>query len=99
MSSTEPYVGIVVFELKSPDHSIFREDFYIVHADSQEDAETRVKKLATEQTGDDVELRAIIDVAPALYSRVDTDIDVYSRHFSSYEHYKAFEPKLEGKLS
>lgn len=44
-------------------------------------------------------MRHIVDVAPALYGRVDTDIDIYSRHFASLEDYKRFEMKLGGKDS
>lgn len=112
----DPYVGIAVFELSKRDSSkfdsseskrgsFFREDFYIVYADSDTDAYTKVEALAHEQestpgesaqSGDFVTLRHIVDVAPALYGRVDKDIDLYSRHFASLEDYKRFEMKLGG---
>lgn len=48
----DPYIGIVVFELEaSPmaaQPSFFREDFYIVYADTQEEAYARVERMAKE---------------------------------------------------
>ena len=50
----DPYIGIVVFELEaSPmaaQPSFFREDFYIVYADTQEEAYARVEPSATLST-------------------------------------------------
>ena len=108
----EPYIGIAVFELTkqrdstSANESFFREDLYIVFADSDSAAYAQVEALAHENelapedpshSGGSVTLRHIVDVAPALYGRVDTDIDIYSRHFASLEDYKRFEMKLGGK--
>lgn len=42
-------------------------------------------------------LRHIVDVAPALYVKVDEDTDLYSRHFASLEDYKRCEMLLGGK--
>lgn len=105
----EPYVGIAVFELskQNPTNQVkdtyFREDFYIVYAENDEDAEKRVEALAHEQEygAEDssrpyVSLRHIVDVAPALYGYVDKDCDLYSRHFDSLEDYEKFEMKLGG---
>ncbi|CAB0539892.1 hypothetical protein CIP107518_00502 [Corynebacterium diphtheriae] len=108
----EPYVGIVIFELAksniSPEENtnFFREDFYIVYADSEEAAHKLVEKRAHEEetpkdaaqdSGPTVTLRHIIDVAPALYGYVDKDCDLYSRHFASLEDYARFEMMLGGK--
>ncbi|OFI63440.1 hypothetical protein B1A54_03615 [Corynebacterium diphtheriae] len=108
----EPYVGIVIFELAKSNtsleenNSFFREDFYIVYADSEEAAHKLVEKRAHEEetpkdaaqdSGPTVTLRHIIDVAPALYGYVDKDCDLYSRHFASLEDYARFEMMLGGK--
>lgn len=95
----EPYVGIAVFELSrldDPTKSFFREDFYIVHAGTLEEAQKRVEALAQENAGSSVTLRHIVDVAPALYGYVDKDCDLYSRHFASLDDYKRFEMMLGG---
>lgn len=104
----EPYVGIAVFELsklKPVDQeakSYFREDFYIVYAQNDDEAQKKVEALAHKQEtkpGDmnpSVTLRHIVDVAPALYGYVDRDCDLYSRHFNSLEDYEKFEMKLGG---
>ena len=100
----EPYVGIVVFELSrvGTQKSYFREDFYIVYADTDEAASERVQALAhaQEDEGDaehgSVKVRHIVDIAPALYGTVEKDIDLYSRHVASLEDYKRFEMKLGG---
>lgn len=103
-----PYVGIIVFEIESSREgkNFFREDFYIVYAGNDEQAEQRVRALAHEQetpAGEgeaqegSVKLRHVVDVAPALYGRVDRDCDLYSRHFASLEDYQRFEMKLGGK--
>ncbi|MBE7363822.1 DUF4288 domain-containing protein [Corynebacterium aurimucosum] len=97
----EPYVGIVVMELakksSSSPQSFFREDFYIVYAESDEKARERVEAMANEQAdGEDVKVRHIVDVAPALYGYVDRDCDLYSRHFANLEDYERFEMKLGG---
>ena len=53
LSHMDPYIGIVIFELEaSPmaaQPSFFREDFYIVYADTEEEAYARVERLAKEQ--------------------------------------------------
>ena len=72
----DPYVGIVVFELEaSPmaaQPSFFREDFYVVYADTQEEAYARVERIAKDQEipkdpdSDEsraVTVRYIVDVA------------------------------------
>lgn len=105
----DPYIGIVVFELEaSPmaaQPSFFREDFYIVYADTQEEAYARVERMAKEQEipkdpdSDDsraVTVRYIVDVAPTLYDNIHEDCDLYSRHFASLSDYKRFEMKLGG---
>lgn len=100
----EPYVGIVVFELSrvGTQKSYYREDVYIVYADTEKAALKRVKSLAYSQEceGDaengSVKVRHIVDVAPALYGAADKDIDLYSRHFASLEDYERFEVKLGG---
>lgn len=104
----EPYVGIAVFELSKSEtatqeaKSFFREDFYIVYAQNDNEAQRKVKALAHEQESEPggmsplITLRHIVDVAPALYGYVDQDCDLYSRHFNSLEDYKKFEIKLGG---
>ncbi len=95
----EPYVGIAVFELasESPEHSnFFREDFFLVYADSDEEAHRKAVEWTREQEYEGLKLRHIVDVAPALYGHVDRDCDLYSRHFSSLEDYKRFEMNLGG---
>ena len=99
----EPYVGIAVFELSKSEtatqeaKSFFREDFYIVYAQNDNEAQRKVKALAHEQESEPggmsplVTLRHILDVAPALYGYVDQDCDLYS-----LEDYKKFEIKLGG---
>jgi hypothetical protein len=53
LSHMDPYIGIVVFELEAgpmaAQPSFFREDFYIVYADTQEEAYERVERIAKEQ--------------------------------------------------
>ncbi|MDK8671261.1 DUF4288 domain-containing protein [Corynebacterium sp. MSK195] len=96
----EPYVGIAVFELasQSSEHSnFFREDFFLVYADSDEEAHRKVEARAHEQEYEGLWLRHIVDVAPALYGHVDRDCDLYSRHFSALEDYERFEMNLGGK--
>lgn len=104
----EPYVGIAIFELadnsENPRPSFFREDWYLVYADSDAEAYSRVEARAREQetprgTSENkaVILRHIVDVAPALYGKVDEDTDLYSRHFASLEDYKRCEMLLGGK--
>lgn len=48
----DPYIGIVIFELEAgpmvAQPSFFREDFYIVYADTQEEAYARVERIAKE---------------------------------------------------
>ncbi|WP_214369602.1 DUF4288 domain-containing protein [Pseudonocardia sp. H11422] len=39
----------------------------------------------------------VVDVAPALDDRLDTDAELYSRHFRNIEAYRAFEPLLSGE--
>ena len=75
----EPYVGIAVFELSKSEtatqeaKSFFREDFYIVYAQNDDEAQRKVEALAHEQESEPgdmnplVTLRHIVDVAPALY--------------------------------
>ncbi|CAB0806574.1 hypothetical protein FRC0290_00574 [Corynebacterium diphtheriae] len=88
------------------EQQLFREDFYIVYADSEEAAHKLVEKRAHEEetpknaaqdSGPTVTLRHIIDVAPALYGYVDKDCNLYSRHFASLEDYARFEMMLGGK--
>ncbi|BFM32118.1 hypothetical protein KPHES18084_03600 [Corynebacterium ulcerans] len=43
-------------------------------------------------------LRHIVDVAPALYGKVDEDTDLYSRHFASLEDYKRCEMLLGERI-
>ena len=95
----EPYVGIVVFELVSQDSdrgNFYREDFFLVYADSEEEAHRKVANRAHEQEYEGLKLRHIVDVAPALYGYVDRDCDLYSRHFAALEDYERFEMKLGG---
>ena len=96
----EPYVGIAVFELasESSEHSNFyREDIFLVYADSEEEAQHKVADRAHEQEYEELKLRHIVDVAPALYGHVDRDCDLYSRHFAAIEDYERFEMNLGGK--
>jgi hypothetical protein len=83
----------------------FREDFYIVYADTQEEAYARVERIAKDQEipkdpdSDEsraVTVRYIVDVAPTLYDNIHEDCDLYSRHFASLSDYKRFEMKLGG---
>ena len=105
----DPYIGIVVFELEAnpmaAQPSFFREDFYIVYADTQEEAYARVERIAKEQEipkdpdsdeSQAVTVRHIVDVAPTLYDNIHEDCDLYSRHFASLSDYKRFEMKLGG---
>ena len=109
LSHMDPYIGIVVFELEaSPmaaQSSFFREDFYIVYADTQEEAYARVERIAKDQEipkdpdsdeSQAVTVRYIVDVAPTLYDNIHEDCDLYSRHFASLSDYKRFEMKLGG---
>lgn len=109
LSHMDPYIGIVIFELEaSPmaaQPSFFREDFYIVYADTEEEAYARVERLAKEHErvkADCLEgqlavtIRYIVDVAPTLYDNIHEDCDLYSRHFASLSDYKRFEMKLGG---
>ena len=96
----EPYVGIVVFELASQDTELknfYREDIFLVYADSEEEAQHKVAARAHEQEYEELKLRHIVDVAPALYGHVDRDCDLYSRHFAAIEDYERFEMNLGGK--
>ena len=96
----EPYVGIVVFELASQDSELknfYREDIFLVYADSEEEAHHKVAHRAHEQEYEELKLRHIVDVAPALYGHVDRDCDLYSRHFAALEDYERFEMNLGGK--
>ena len=89
----EPYVGIVVFELASQDSELknfYREDIFLVYADSEEEAQHKVADRAHEQEYEELKLRHIVDVAPALYGHVD-------RHFAAMEDYERFEMNLGGK--
>ena len=95
----EPYVGIVVFELASQDSELknfYREDIFLVYADSEDEAQHKVADRAHEQEYEELKLRHIVDVAPALYGHVDRDCDLYSRHFAALEDYERFEMKLGG---
>ena len=83
----------------------FREDFYIVYANTQEEAYARVERIAKEQEipkdpdsdeSQAVTVRYIVDVAPTLYDNIHEDCDLYSRHFASLSDYKRFEMKLGG---
>jgi hypothetical protein len=75
----EPYINIVIFELKAgpmeAQPSFFREDFYIVYADTQEEAYECVEWIAKDQEipkdpdSDEsgaVTVRYIVDVAQTL---------------------------------
>ena len=96
----EPYVGIVVFELASQDSELknfYREDIFLVYADSEEEAQHKVADRALKQEYEELKMRHIVDVAPALYGYVDRDCDLYSRHISALEDYERFEMNLGGK--
>lgn len=110
----EPYVGIVIFELEKQGvegdtgESFYREDFYIVYANSEDEARQLVEARARSQVSPENSARSdqtdearvsicrIVDVAPALYGYVNKDCDLYSRHFASLEDYKRFEMMLGG---
>ena len=79
--------------------------FYIVYADTQEEAYARVEHIAKDQEipkdpdsdkSRAVTVRYIVDVAPTLYDNIHEDCDLYSRHFASLSDYKRFEMKLGG---
>lgn len=113
-SDKEPYIGIVIFELEKQGvegdtgESFYREDFYIVYANSENEARQLVEARARSQVSPENSARSdrtdeakvsicrIVDVAPALYGYVDRDCDLYSRHFASLEDYKRFEMMLDG---
>lgn len=84
---------------------VFPRRFYIVYADTQEEAYARVERIAKDQEipkdpdSDEsraVTVRYIVDVAPTLYDNIHEDCDLYSRHFASLADYKRFEMKLGG---
>lgn len=74
-----------------------------MYADSDDEAYSRVEARAREQEtprgsseNKAVILRHIVDVAPALYGKVDEDTNLYSWHFASFEDYKRCEMLLGG---
>ncbi|OZC94882.1 hypothetical protein CH275_28420 [Rhodococcus sp. 06-235-1A] len=106
-AAKQTYVGIVVFELgkTAGDGKYYREDFYVVHAESVAAARKTVEKRVHELeyaagTGDDrsyVRLAHLVDVAPTLQDPTEDVVDLYSRHFASLETYSEFEMMLGGR--
>ncbi|MDZ7911469.1 DUF4288 domain-containing protein [Rhodococcus sp. (in: high G+C Gram-positive bacteria)] len=101
------YFGIVVFELGKVDGSgsYFREDFYLVQARDESSAKASVEGLAKDQEyepGDStdrsfVRLKAVVDVAPTLREVAGDRVDLYSRHFASFDTYSSLEMNLGGR--
>lgn len=104
------YVVVIVYEFSSdaPNYqSLYREDYVLVNASSDEDAKQKALQIAKQAEGtykngqgEDITLtlKHIIDVNPVLSEKFEHGADLYSRHFRNYQAYVAFEPFLSGGL-
>jgi len=104
------YIAVIVYEFSSdaPNYQpLYREDYVLVNASSDEDAKQKALQIAKQQEGtykngqgEDITLtlKHIIDVNPVLSEKFEHGADLYSRHFRNYQAYVAFEPFLSGGL-
>ncbi|MEC4615882.1 hypothetical protein [Tsukamurella tyrosinosolvens] len=103
--SLDTFFAVAVFEIGRSDGSgaYYREDSYLIHAESLTSAKEKFDAIAREQesaggTGVDrsyVRLARLVDLAPTLYSVDSRGVtDLYSRHFASLADYAAFEMKF-----
>lgn len=104
------YIAVIVYEFSSdaPQYQpLYREDFVLIKASSQEDAQQKALQIAQKEEtaykneqGENITLtvKHIIDVWPALSENFEHGADLYTRHFRNYQAYVAFEPHLSGGL-
>lgn len=102
------YIAVIVYEFSSDAadyQSLYREDYVLVQAFSDEDARQKASQLAQQGTykneqGENITLvvKHILDVSPVLSENFEHGADLYSRHFRNYQAYVAFEPLLSGGL-
>ncbi|WP_033295264.1 DUF4288 domain-containing protein [Amycolatopsis jejuensis] len=100
------YVAVVLYEATSASptyEALYREDFVLVYADSEDEAREAVRRRAERETGsyrnEEGEVitwtcKRIVDVARALDEDLTRDADLYARHFRNYDAYRRFEPLL-----
>lgn len=105
------YIAVIVYEfsLDTPQYQpLYREDFVLIEAFSQEDAQQKTLQLAQKQEtaykneqGENITLtlKHVVDVSPVLSENFVHGADMYARHFRNYQAYVAFEPFLSGGLS
>lgn len=104
------YIAVIAYEFSSdaPHYQpLYREDFVLIKASSQEDAQQKTLQLAQKQEtaykneqGENITLtlKHVIDVSPALSENFEHGADLYARHFRNYQAYVAFEPFFSGGL-
>lgn len=109
MATEKPFVAVVLYEstCDSPDYqTLYREDFVLVYARGEDEARDLVRARAegeagshTNELGEVITLsvKQVLDVAPALDDDLTRGADLYSRHFTNFDAYRAFEPLMSEK--
>ncbi|GAA3383567.1 DUF4288 domain-containing protein [Cryptosporangium minutisporangium] len=100
---TAPYIALLLFASSSDSadyRPLYSEDIVLLHARSVAHATQKARQLGEDRKtafrNDRGELITwsflrLADVAPALYGRLDEDVELYSRHFADLEAYERFD--------
>ena len=101
-AATTPYIALLLFVSSSDSDDyrpLYSEDIVLLHARSVAHATQKAGQLGeSRQTtyrndrGEQItwSLLRIADVTPALYDRLDEDVELYSRHFHDLQAYERF---------
>lgn len=105
----EPYIAVLLYESTtagSDDPPLYREDFMLVWAASEEDARATATRRGEWESGSyeseagtvTLALKHVVDVNRVLDDNfVNENADLYARHFRNYDAYQRFEPLLSGE--
>ncbi|QYN16601.1 DUF4288 domain-containing protein [Amycolatopsis sp. DSM 110486] len=104
--SANAYVAVVLYEATSDSPAyepLYREDFVLVYAESEEAAREAVTRRVEGETGSHrneqgelitLRCKRVVDVARALEDDLTHDADLYARHFRDFAAYRRFEPLM-----